>query len=73
MSLDGHSIQVQLWGFNPTPGVLGDPGVGPVPAGRSGGGACACWGILGRGLCLLRDLGVEPMPALTVLSLQTLM
>ena len=38
MSLDGHSIQVQLWGFNPTPGVLGDPGVGPVPAGGSGEG-----------------------------------
>ena len=38
MSLDGHSIQVQLWGFNPTPGVLGDPGVGPVPNGGSGVG-----------------------------------
>ena len=52
MSLDGHSIQVQLWGFNPTPGVLGDPGVGPVPAGRSGGGACVCYGIWGWSLCL---------------------
>ena len=71
MSLDGHSIQVQLWGFNPTPGVLGDPGVGPVPAGRFGegpvaaggswGGAYVCWGIWGWDLCLHS------------LSLQTLM
>lgn len=68
MSLDGHSIQVQLWGFNPTLEcwgiqggacalmgdrgwglcLLGDLGVGPVPAGGSGG-ACVCWGV-GRGL-----------------------
>lgn len=32
MSLDGHSIQVQLLGLNPTPEVLGDLGVGPASA-----------------------------------------
>lgn len=56
MSLDGHSIQVQLWASTPLLECWGIQGWGLCLMGDRGW-ACACWEIWGWGLCLLGDQG----------------